>query len=445
MRSIQRHLLVWILGALSLGSLGLVGVAYFVNRDELTEIVDENLQQVALSVASHYETSQAAAPSGTQQALPVPELDMVVCIWTPDGRLTFASHPKVQLPFDAPEGVSITRIGNEEYRVYTAKRPGAVVQAAQPMSLRAQIAAEAASKMFVPLLLLMLLIGVLLVVALRQGLRPLDAAAKDLAARSSASLAPLGRDDAPREIHPLVQAIDDLMQRLSLAFANQRRFVADAAHELRTPVTALKLQLQLLERAVDAAQRQEAIAELKTGIERAQHLIEQLLQLSRAEPDAPLPPFAPVALAEIVNDVVTHLSITAEHQGVDLGAQVSASRVVQGDRHQLTVLLKNLVENALRHSPQGGMVDVMAADIDGAATLRVVDNGPGIPESERARVFDRFYRGEPTAASPGQRGSGLGLAIVRAIAERHGASVQLVTAPSGLGLEARVVFPRTGP
>ena len=330
--------------------------------------------------------------------------------------------------------------GNETWYVYTIVLDGGVVQAAQRASSRSTLAAEAASKLFIPLFVLIVMTGALLTAALRRGLRPLDEAADSVAARSAVSLAPIGAEGMPQEIHPLIRSINDLMHRLAEAFSAQRRFVADAAHELRSPVTALRLQLQLLERARDAPARELAVGELKAGIDRSQRLIEQLLSLSRVEPDGPVHAPQRLDLSELVREVVGRYSARADHKGVDLGADAADGIAVTGDRHQLDVLLDNLVGNAIRYTSTGGQVDVRTLQIDGRPVLQVVDNGPGIPEAERERVFDRFYRGEGRQSDERLSGSGLGLAIVKAIAQRHGASVGLQTAASGQGLEVRVVF-----
>jgi signal transduction histidine kinase len=176
---------------------------------------------------------------------------------------------------------------------------------------------------------------------------------------------------------------------------------------------------------------------LRTGIARAQHLVEQLLQLSRLGPDAPTPPFRPLALAALARAAVSEFSARAEQQGIDLGAVTSEAPDVAGDAQQLSVLLNNLVDNALRHTPRGGKVDVQVGADGPAPWVAVADDGPGIPANERQRVFDRFYRSSQGSAGGS---SGLGLAIVKAVAERHGAAVALVDAPGG-GLRVRVSFP----
>ena len=446
MRSIERYLLGWILGALTLGAVLVALVIYLVTLDEMNEVFDADLKNVAQAVASYHHSGHAPDGDGTPtlpQRMDTPDdSDIVTLTWTTDGRRVYASDPGVKVPFTAKEGLSYPQVGAEDWIVYTSVQTKAVVQAAQRVSARREIAGDAAEKAFVSLLGLVVVIGGLLVFALRRGLKALDSAARDVAARSATSLKPIPSDKVPREITPLVSSINGLMSRLSVALATQRRFLADAAHELRTPVTALRLQLQLLKRSSDEAARQEAVAELESGIDRSQHLIEQLLQVARSEPDGEPTRSEALDLGELVRSVVASFSVKAEQRGLDLGANVPASITVQGDGHQLSVLLNNLVENALRYTPEGGVVDVEAAVHDGRPTLRVIDNGSGIPLQERERVFDRFFRGEDARAlAHDTGGSGLGLAIVRSIAERHDASVSLHTAASGQGLEVRVVFP----
>jgi len=441
MRSIARHLLAWTLGALSIGSLLVVGASYLATLEEMNEVFDDNLRQVAMAVASHYRPADngEALTRGDLPELPSlydqrGDFDYVTLAWTPDGRLRYVSDPSVSLPFSASGGLARVTSGAEEWHVYTIVLAGGVVQAAQRTSARRALAGEAASPLLTTALLLVLLTAVLLAAALRRGLRPLDVAAADVARRSEASLEPIDEAGVPQEIHPLIRAINGLMRRLSRAFSAQRRFVADAAHELRSPVTALKLQLQLLERARDEAARTQAVTALKAGVERARRLIEQLLDLSRLEPDAPLRR-VPVDLAEIGRGTVAHRSAEADASNIDLGAEAQDGTVAGDDRAELAMLLDNLVGNALRHA--AARIDVRAGWLDGRPALQVIDDGPGIPEAERELVFDRFHRG---ADSAGMAGSGLGLAIVRAVAERHGAFVSLHTAPGGRGLEARVLF-----
>ena len=449
MRSLERYLLAWILGALTLGSVPIALVAYVVTRDEMNEVFDAELKYVAQALGTYrhvrHDASEAEAPLATPAESP-DDTEIVTFAWTATGRRTYASDSHVLLPFSAVEGLSRHRVGQEDWTVYTSVRPDGIAQAAQRSSARQEMAGESAARILPPFLVLVLVTGALLVYALRQGLRPLDSAARDVAMRSATSLEPISATDLPQEVAPLVVAINDLMARIGVDLSKQRELLADAAHELRTPVTALDLQLQLLKRSGDEASRRDAIAELEMGIARSKRLIEQLLHLARSESGGEAMTVAAIDLGELVRSVVGTLGIKADQREIDLGASVMPGVTVQGDLEQLTVLLNNLVENALRFTPRGGVVDVAAELRDGAPILRVVDTGPGIAESERAKVFDRFYRGEHAPArSADAGGTGLGLAIVRAIAGRHGARVTLHSAAGGTGTQVQVAFPINQP
>ncbi len=445
MRSIERTLLAWVLGALSLGSLLVALVTYRVTFEEMTEVFDADLKNVAQAVGSYHHSglgADAFQPHLPQRTDRPDDSEIVTVTWTRARHRVYASDPRVAIAYSDVEGLSRTRVDGEDWIVYSSVRDDGVAQAAQRVAARQEMAGESAAKVFPPMLVLVVIVGGLLVFGLRRGLRPLDGAARDVAARSALSLDPIEAGDVPREVAPLVASINGLIGRLATAFSAQRRFLADAAHELRTPVTALRLQLQLLRRAADEASREEAMAELESGIARSQRLIEQLLDVARSEPDGEVTRKEPVELAGLARVVVGRLSVQAEQLGVDVGAAGPTGVLVRGDKDQLTVLVDNLVENALRYTPAGGVVDVEVRRRDGRAELRVIDNGPGIPEAERERVFDRFVRGEDARVQARDAsGSGLGLAIVRAIAQRHGASVSLHTPASGRGLEVRVGFP----
>ncbi|MCL6469990.1 MAG: two-component sensor histidine kinase, partial [Ralstonia sp.] len=242
----------------------------------------------------------------------------------------------------------------------------------------------------------------------------------------------------PDEIRPLTNALNDLLARLGTALAHQRAFVADAAHALRTPLAALKLQLQVADRAENEDERRAAHADLHRGVERMIRLVGQLLTLARQEPGAADTQRATVALDAVAADVVAELSPAAVQKRIDLGIAVESQPAsVIGNADALRVLLVNLVDNALNYCPRGARVDVSTAHTpDGGAQLVVEDNGPGIPAEERERVLDRFYR--PAQAPTG--GSGLGLAIVREIAQAHDATLAL-EAREGGGLRVVLRFP----
>ena len=447
MRSIERHLLVWILGALTAGSLLLAFVVYLVTLDEMTEVFDVDLRNVAEAVASYH--AAGLSPYGStrtdpsSKVAPTDDSGIVTSTWSTVGERLYASSAAAKVPLAAKAGLSHLHVEEDEWIAYDVATPGGWAQAAQRVSTRRAMAAESAAKTIPPMAALVLIVGALLAVGLRRGLRPLDAAAQGVAARNAESLTPLSTADMPSELEPMVSAINGLIGRLAVAFATQRRFLADAAHELRTPVTALRLQLQLLEGSTDEGERRDAMDELRAGIDRSQHLIEQFLVVSSAESGADMRPKVTLDLGELARSVVGALSVKAEHRGIDLGAEIVPGVEIQGHRDQLVTLLTNLIENALRYSPSGSIVDVRVDLEQSRPVLRVVDDGPGIPEADRERVFDRFYRGEDAARlSRDDSGSGLGLAIVRAIAEGHDAFVSLRTPAGGRGLEVHVVFGR---
>jgi two-component system, OmpR family, sensor kinase len=441
--SIRRQLLAWVLGTLGVGAIALMLIAYFLTLHEVDEIMNDSLMQAARLLADR--DLRGAISLGTDVGLPAAadtESQLVAIARRPDGSLLFTSEPEASLTFEPTPGNSIQEVNNAKWHVFTVVQSDRIVQVAQPAAARREGAAEAASRLVVPLALLIALIGAVLPSALRRGMKPLAFANDALALRNARSLEPLDLRGVPIEIMPVVRTLNDLLGRLESAFAAQRHFVADAAHELRSPVTALQLQVQILEGSRDPAERSLAASELATGIGRTRRLIEQLLYLSRASADENGEGvFAPEAvdLSSLARDVVVRWAAEAERRGIDLGAGALDVLSIEGHASQLEIMLSNLVENALRYTPRGGVVDVFAARIDGAPTLRVVDNGPGIEPAERERVFDRFYR-SPEAVASEELGSGLGLAIVRSIADRHGAIVSLHDGAEGRGLEVRVVF-----
>jgi two-component system OmpR family sensor kinase len=272
-------------------------------------------------------------------------------------------------------------------------------------------------------------------------LEPVARVRKQLASRQADDLSPVSDAGLPDEVRPLVQELNLLFGRVRTAFDTQQNFVADAAHELRTPLAALKLQVQSLERSDSRADsldaRKLAISRLSAGIERATRLVEQLLVLARQEANEA--PRQPVELAGLARRAVADLIGVAQNKHIDLGLQRDDAGTVEAQPEALMILLRNLVDNAIKYTPSGGTVDVSVAAEQGALSVSVEDSGPGIPPEERERVFDRFYRVPGSDAA----GSGLGLAIIKAIAERHGATLSLGESRRLGGLEATVRFVHT--
>lgn len=435
MSSIRRQLIVPLLLAVALALGASAFATYRIVRAQLDNVFDYHLRQIALSLRDQaFRNAIGPDLSPSDQAF-----DFVIQVWDSEGVRLYLSHPHTTLPAIAQFGWTNVRTPDGVWRVYATPLDDEVIQVAQPLQVREHLAVSAAVRSLLPIALLLPVLAALLWWLVGRGVAPLANIAHAVRARTPDSLAPLPEADAPEEVQPLVLALNGLLQRLGDALDMQRDFIADAAHELRTPLTALQVQVQLLEREQDAAARQQAVAELKRGLQRATHLVTQLLTLARHAPEATAAPSTAVSLAELAGLVIADHAALADAKGIDLGAAALDDALsVRGEFSALRTLLANLVANAIRYTPAGGRVDVTVRRAGADALLEVQDSGPGIPPQERERVFDRFYRG--AAAADAEHGSGLGLAIVRAIAERHGARVTLDDAALG-GLRVSVYFP----
>ena len=434
MKSIRRNLLLALLGTMCAAMLIAGWATYRAAHHEADALFDYHLRQIALSVRDQTFLGSPDFLANDEN------LDYVIRVWDLSGLTVYYSKPHESLPELTQLGYSIAETSEGEWRVFATQYHGLTIAVAQPMRVRNRLATDAAWNTLRPFFFLLPVVGMLVWVLVGLGLRPLARLAESVRKRTPDSLAPLPDEGLPEEIQPLAASLNDLLARLQAAFAAQRDFVADAAHELRTPLTALQLQTQLVERAAGEAERGAALDELKRGLQRTGHTVQQLLTLARLEPGAVSIPSVRVELATLAREAVVEQTRVAEARDIDLGlAEVDSRAVVMGDAEALRILLSNLLANALRYTPRGGRVDVSCRMRDGQPVLEIADTGPGIPEAEHERVFDRFYR------RPGEQesGSGLGLAIVRAIAERHDAVVSLHAAQGG-GLLARVVFQKLG-
>lgn len=324
--------------------------------------------------------------------------------------------------------------GGETWRSLVLATPrGDRIQVIQSNRLREREALEIATKTVLPLgLFIPLLIG-LIYFSVRRGLKPLDDLAAQVSARSSENLQALGHAEVPREAQPLVAELNRLLVRLGASLDNERRFTADAAHELRTPLAAVRVQAQVALATTDPGEQRHALQQVLAGADRATRLVEQLLRLARLDPLARLPDPQLLDLAEIAREA--SLSVPAAGQMVRLEVP-DAPIVLPGDHDLLAAALRNLVDNALRYTPAGSTVTVFVRPEHGEPVLGVADDGPGVPVEELPKLIERFYRGRDNTAE----GSGLGLAIVRRIAELHGARFEVANRAAG-GFEAHLRWP----
>ncbi|WP_127476296.1 ATP-binding protein [Sulfurivermis fontis] len=325
------------------------------------------------------------------------------------------------------------------YAMHVAE-PDLMVQVVERHAVRETMINEITGQVLVPIILALPILVFAIWGGIGRGLRPLRQLAGEVERRSATQLDRFGRDTRiPREVQPLVTALNDLLARLEDAFARERRFTADAAHELRTPLASLKTQAQVALRARDDEDRRRALTAIMSGVDRASHLVEQLLTLARLDPEQGPGEFTPVALRALAEEAIGLCMPLAVGKQIDLGLGAAEALDVQGNPLALLVLVRNLIDNAVRYTPSGGQVEVSLRREGRHAVVAVADSGPGIPVAERQRVFERFHRGLGHDA----QGCGLGLSIVLRIVEMHGGEVRLGAAPQG-GLLAEVWLPVDG-
>ncbi len=431
MKSISGRLLVLLLGGLVIAGIFAGAATYFKAREELDEIFDYQLIQVA-NTFSRQESILPLPPSGPGFE---EEAEPAVQVWRGQSPV-YSSSGRSALPRQHSGFATVTYNG-KHWRVFVLQSGDRVIQVSQPIDARREMSVNFALRVVIPMLLTFPALAALVWFSVRYSLRPLKVITGEIARRSPSSLIPLPDRDLPDEILPLAQRLNGLLDRLTHAFDAQRRFVADAAHELRTPLTAVHLQLRILERSTGEIERVEAVNRLRSGIDRSIRLVGQLLALARMEPEAQASSSEIISLNEMARGLVVEYSRIAGEKGIDLGMAGDEPVSITGEPDALRAMIGNLVDNAIRHTPPGGTVDVGVRRSGQTAVIEVTDTGPGIPPEERERVFDRFYR------KPGGDGggSGLGLAIVKSVVERHDGSISLGEGDSGKGLRVLVEIP----
>ncbi len=440
-RSLRGQLLLWLVTLHLAAAAVTAWFSYGAYGRLVNNFMDEQMRVVADSHVTNHK-APVLQPVADESALA--QGAFVVQIWSADGtELLASSWSPLAVPLQPTPGfgyVGDGRAGAPVWRVYTvAPGPHAGqprVQVVQSDAFRRHRVVRRALLEGLPIALLLPLVLVMLWIIVSTALRPLRAAAGEVAAQDDRSLAAISVERVPDEVAPLVAAFNNLLARLRDAFALQRQFVQDAAHELRSPMAAISLQTENLRTHLPQGEAAERFAQLEAGVTRAQHLLEQLLDLSRqsAPASASAPP---VDVAALLRESMGHLLVLADRRRIDLGYEGLCAAQVAAPAAELRSVFDNLIDNALRYTPEGGVVDVRLHEVDGRPVVDVVDDGPGIPPQWIDRVFDRFFRVPGTAAG----GSGLGLAIAQAAARRHGARIELRNRAPGGGLLARVHLP----
>mgnify|MGYP003583429817 FL=1 len=411
-------------------------VTYRTARAETEALFDAQMQRIALSLSG---SLGAGALSDDAPAADTPAArEMIIQIWRADGVMLYRSPQGRLLPPQTVIGFSDTVAGGEPYRIYALRTATQVVQVAQQTEARGRMAGQLALRAVLPVALLAPVLMLIVWWVVGRAIGPIERVRRQVAARRPDDLAPLPTAGLPAEVRPLVGEMNGLLTRLSAAWDALTHFTADAAHELRSPLAALRLQAQSLQRAPDDATRAIATERLLAGIDRATRLVEQLLALARQEGAGEGAELVSLDLTALARNALADAEPEAARHAIALTLDAPTAHVVlRADEAALAVLLRNLLGNALRHTPPGGQVRVGVREEASVIDLTVEDSGPGIAPDERARVQDRFYR---VPGTPGH-GSGLGLAIVRAIAERHGAALTLDASPTLGGLRVMLRWP----
>jgi two-component system OmpR family sensor kinase/two-component system sensor histidine kinase QseC len=358
---------------------------------------------------------------------------LAVQIWSQDGRLLAGSYPIPGLRLAETPGFHDLTGGSGRWRIFSVATPPFELQLAQSDDFRQRVVWDSAWKSVTSIAVLIPLSGLLLWLVVFLAMRPVERLGRSIARQDERSLETLSTTHIPREIVPLVTAMNGLIVRLHYAFESQRRFVQDAAHELRTPLAACILQAESLRPQVDSGD--DAVARLQAGLQRMRRLVDQLLRLAREEA-APGDGAQRADIRQVIRECVAELMPLAEQCGVDVGIARSMEENIEVDAGTMRTILDNVVENAIRHSPPGAQVDIAIERVGGSMRIEVMDSGSGIPPELLERVFDRFYR----VPGPAREGTGIGLAIAQAAARRGGWGITLYNR-EGAGLCARITVP----
>jgi two-component system sensor histidine kinase QseC len=444
-RSMKVRLLVGLLGAVTVVWLAAAALSYRDARRQIDELLDAHLAQAAallVAQASHeleeLETEHAPelSPWGHRVAFQVWETRR-------DGdarlRLHSGDAPNVRLS-PRLEGFSDAEVGGRSWRVFStwARKRRYLIQVGEERAARERLAAAIAVNTLQPMMLALPLLGALVWLSVRWGTRPLAVLRAQVVARDPDNLAPVEVVDPPAEVAPLVESLNRLLARVRASIEGDRRFTADAAHELRTPVAAVRAHAEVARGAAADAERRAALDNILAGCDRAAHVIDQLLTLARLDPQRAGARRERCDLREAAKHALADVAPLAIRKGAEVELTDGPPVIVAGNAGLLAILARNLVDNAVRYGG-GARVDV----VPGGATARLVvsDAGPGIAPADRAALGQRFQR----LGASAETGAGLGLSIVRRIAELHGASVRFEDGPGGRGLSVVVEFPATGP
>ncbi len=432
--SLKSQLTIWSIGILTLIALVAGSISYLFAQKGVGLFLDHQLRLVAGSVD---EGSQL--PSMQKKYLVEDpqkrEYGFVIQVREQNEPVR-SSRPDFDLPIGNTSGYSDQVYRYEKWRSYTIVYPDRTVQVSQSDIVRRDIASDAALFAALPIAGLLPLSWMLVVFGVGRILKPLADVTMAVTQRDASSLAPISGRNIPKEAAPLITEINSLLLRIKESMESQRNFVLDAAHELRTPLAALQLQIDNLSQGLSQEDLQARIRELQFGMQRSAHIVGQLLKMAHYEAEQHDSVRKRVDLGEAIKRCISEIIPLAEKSGIDLGMVCDEAAEILANENDLRILIGNLLDNAVRYTQSGGRIDVSVEVLEDTASVCIVDNGPGIPEELLPRVFDRFFR----VNGHGSEGSGIGLAIVNAIAKRESVEVSLENRKDAKGIKAKASF-----
>lgn len=432
--SLRRRLILWIslpiLGATLLALL----TSYLFARHEVEEVYDAQLvhsAKVLLQLTQH----EIMEDEGFHLGLENPDLQhryerkLGFRVWVDNEVLTQSPSTEDFAGFEAPPGFSDQTIGAHEWRFFVFIDPvnKIKIEVSERYDIRYELVIQLMISLILPALVFIPVIFLIVWVGVRKVLKPVVKISADMDKRSSNDLSPIQKDELPQEIAPLVLALNRLFSRIEESFNRERQFTDNAAHELRTPLAAMKTQAQvLLKKAYDMPECKAGLENLHASVDRAAHMVDQLLSFTRLQADQI--EFKTIDLSALAGEVMKDISPLAVRKKIDLEADVAEALTVKGNKHALVIMLRNLIDNAIKFTPANGKITVSVFEKKHKVIIKISDTGPGIEDTEKDKVFERFYR-----VQKNKQGSGLGLSMAKWVCDVHAADIALSdNDPSGL-------------
>lgn len=450
-RSIRWRLVALLLGSLVLTWLAMIGFGYVELREEVDELADARMEQSARTLQL-LDLKRLAALAGDDERADDDKhgkhkeehasddeharyVDFQV--WSSEGTLLLRAPGAPDAAFDPKEGHTTVELDNGSWRSYAIRnaRHDYLVRVFEPVETRSRLVNKIGLRMGLLLLLALPVLALLVWISIGRGLAPLNALSRAIASRGAGNLQPLALERIPAEVQPLVDSLNKLLSRLSASLDRERAFTADAAHELRTPLAAIKIHAEVALGATEEEQRRRAIAQVIAGVQRTTHLVQQLLMLARLDHAQSVEPQS-VDLGNAAMESAARYAGKAEEKGIELELDAQPGCMLSCDPAAASILIDNLIDNAIKYGRSGGHVAVAVARERGQLVLSVKDDGPGVAPEQRARLTDRFFRVEGSEVE----GSGLGLSIVERVARRYRGTVEIGDGIAGKGLGVTIRF-----